>query len=220
MNDSRIKSNASFCIEKVSKGFLGVRSMGLFAPLSYLRTRDDWGVGDLDALLQLVEFAKKTRVSVISLLPLNLPLHDNSPYNNASAYILDPVYIGMNMLLDHFEIPKNQNDSFSKIPSLIASINAKASALRKRKKSTNKETRKLKYKVLAEVFHGFKAVELGNESSTVSDFLSSPVSDSDLKNLSPRAMEFKKYCLGVGADGWMGTLNQESFLNLLFEYCK
>jgi len=195
MNDSRIKSNASFCIEKVSKGFLGVRSMGLFAPLSYLRTRDDWGVGDLDALLQLVEFAKKTRISIISLLPLNLPLHDNSPYNNASAFILDPVYIGMNMLLDHFDILKNQNDSFSKIPSLIASINAKASALRKRKKSTNKETRKLKYKVLAEVFHGFKAVELGNESSTVSDFLSSPVSDSDLKNLSPRAMEFKKYCL-------------------------
>lgn len=195
MSDSRIQSKASDCIEKVSKGFLGIRSMGLFAPLSYLRTRDDWGVGDLDALLKLVEFAQKTGISIISLLPLNLPLHDNSPYNNASAFILDPVYIGMNMLLDHFDILKNQKDSVSEMPALIASMNTKASALRKRKKSTCGQTRGFKYEVLKAVFQEFKAVELGDESATISGFGSTPAGDEDLENPSHRAIAFKKYCL-------------------------
>ena len=30
----------------------------------------------------------------------------------------------------------------------------------------------------------------------------------------------KTSCQEAGADGWIGALNQESFLNLLFEYCK
>ena len=59
MNHSRVKSNRRYRIDKVSRGFLGVRSMGLFAPLSYLRTEEDWGVGDLDALMMWVELRRK-----------------------------------------------------------------------------------------------------------------------------------------------------------------
>jgi 4-alpha-glucanotransferase len=148
--------------------------MGLFAPLSYLRTEEDWGVGDLDALMMWVEFAKKAGVSLISLLPLNLPMDDNSPYSNVSAFVFDPVYIGMKMLLEYFDIPPNTNDSFSKIPPLVATLHAQGAGLNRQPNATNHETRELKYQVLRELFEGFQAAELQQDSSIVVDFPSRP----------------------------------------------
>ena len=195
MNHSRVKSNRRYRIDKVSRGFLGVRSMGLFAPLSYLRTEEDWGVGDLDALMMWVEFAKKAGVSLISLLPLNLPMDDNSPYSNVSAFVFDPVYIGMKMLLEYFDIPPNPNDSFSKIPPLVETLHAQGAGLNRRHNATNHETRELKYQVLRELFEGFQAVELQQDSSIVVDFPSRPMSDVELKHSGPRARAFMEFCL-------------------------
>ncbi len=138
-------------IEKASKAFLGIRTMGVFAPLSYWKSKDDWGIGDMDVLLKVVEFAKKERISILSMLPLNFPTHDNCPYANASAYISDPVYIGMNMISDivGFESPDAAE--------IIASVIEEIWKLRKNKLSLNEQIRDLKYEVLKAVFKQFDA---------------------------------------------------------------
>ena len=94
----------SFTIEKASNAFLGIRSLGLFAPLSYWRSQDDWGIGDLDVFIKVVEFAKQMHASILSLLPLNIPLFDNCPYANASIFVFNPVYIGLNMLIEYLDM--------------------------------------------------------------------------------------------------------------------
>ena len=78
-------------IETISKAFLGIRSLGIFAPLSYWKSKEDWGIGDADVLLRVIAFAKQHKISVLSMLPLNFPITDNCPYANSSAYIFDPV---------------------------------------------------------------------------------------------------------------------------------
>ena len=138
-------------IEKASEAFSGIRTMGVFAPLSYWKSKDDWGIGDMDVLLKVVEFAKKERISILSMLPLNFPTHDNCPYANASAYISDPVYIGMNMISDivGFESPEAAE--------IIASVIEEIWKLRKNKLSLNEQIRDLKYEVLKAVFRQFDA---------------------------------------------------------------
>jgi 4-alpha-glucanotransferase len=125
--------------------------MGVFAPLSYWKSKDDWGIGDMDVLLKVVEFAKKERISILSMLPLNFPTHDNCPYANVSAYISDPVYIGMNMISNivGFESPEAAE--------IIASVIEEIWKLRKNKLSLNEQIRKLKYEVLKAVFKQFDA---------------------------------------------------------------
>ncbi|NJL59281.1 MAG: hypothetical protein HC887_06190 [Desulfobacteraceae bacterium] len=48
-------------IEKISKAFSGIRSFGIFAPLSYWKSQEDWGIGDTDVLLRVIAFAKNIR---------------------------------------------------------------------------------------------------------------------------------------------------------------
>ena len=45
-------------------------------------------------------------------------------------------------------------------------------------------------------------------------------SDSEGKNHEMYLEDLKERCREAGADGWMGPLNRDSFLNLMFEYCK
>lgn len=40
------------------------------------------------------------------------------------------------------------------------------------------------------------------------------------KNYEVFLQDLKENCREAGADGWIGPLNRENFLNLLFEYCK
>ncbi|QTA86121.1 4-alpha-glucanotransferase [Desulfonema magnum] len=184
-----------FFIEKASKAFLGIRSMGLFAPLSYWRSQHDSGIGDLDVLLKVIAFAKKTHISVLSLLPLNIPLYDNCPYANASAYVFDPVYIGLNMMLDDLGFGKKDACFCPEICSLLSSLNEEAALLRRNKKSENRKAGECKYKVFRSVFGKFKKYELKQEGPKIADFLANPVSDPDVTRGSIKTREFKKYCI-------------------------
>ncbi|MDM8551051.1 4-alpha-glucanotransferase [Desulfobacterales bacterium HSG2] len=186
-----------FSVKKVSKAFSGIRSMGLFAPLSYWRSRDDWGIGDLDVLLKVTEFAKKVRISILSMLPLNFPLHDNCPYANASAYIFDPVYIGLNLLSDVPGIGKE----YPETAELISSMGEKIADFRRGETSANREIRECKYKVLRAIFRRFEADELKDESSEIIGLLTGSVQDPDLTRGSAGARRFKAYCL---SNQWLG----------------
>src|SRR6478672_7577210 len=63
---------------------------GVLAPLFALRTETDLGVGDLEALRQLIDWAARIGFKIVQLLPINEMGGDHSPYNAISAVALEP----------------------------------------------------------------------------------------------------------------------------------
>ena len=137
-------------ITYVSNSFLGIRSMGLFAPMSYWRSAGDPGIGDIDTFYKVIDFAKKAKQGIIQILPLNLPSIDNCPYAIASNFIFDPVYIGIKKVFEKFD-----QDKYVKAADLYASKSDIFKELRKKEKSTNDETRKHKSEILKAIFDEF-----------------------------------------------------------------
>ena len=61
---------------------------GLLAPLFALRGKNDFGIGDLGALRELVDWAAEQGFAMVQLLPVNETGNDNSPYNAISSVAL------------------------------------------------------------------------------------------------------------------------------------
>ncbi len=136
-------------IEKASKAFSGIRSFGIFAPMSYWKSKEDWGIGDIDVLLKVIDFAKQHRISTLSMLPLNLPITDNCPYSNASAYIFDPVYIGLDLMCRMLDV------RCPAIEELIVSLCNDIEKFRESKVSLNEDIRESKYKVFKMLYRAY-----------------------------------------------------------------
>ena len=63
---------------------------GILVPLFALRGRHDLGVGDTEALSEVVEWAAGNGFRAVQILPVNETGGDDSPYNVLSAFALDP----------------------------------------------------------------------------------------------------------------------------------
>ena len=63
---------------------------GVLAPLFALRRDDDLGIGDTEALRQLIDWIAETGFKLVQLLPINEIGGDNSPYNAISAMAIEP----------------------------------------------------------------------------------------------------------------------------------
>src|SRR5438046_9065988 len=63
---------------------------GVLAPLFALRTANDLGIGDLEALRQFIDWAAEIGFKLVQLLPINEMGGDHSPYNAISAVALEP----------------------------------------------------------------------------------------------------------------------------------
>jgi 4-alpha-glucanotransferase len=66
------------------------RIAGVLAPLFALRTENDLGIGDLDALRQFINWVAEIGFKLVQLLPINETGHDNSPYNAISSMAIEP----------------------------------------------------------------------------------------------------------------------------------
>jgi 4-alpha-glucanotransferase len=66
---------------------------GLLAPLFALRGKNDFGVGDVGALREFVDWSAEQGFRVVQLLPVNETGNDNSPYNSISSVALEPTTI-------------------------------------------------------------------------------------------------------------------------------
>ncbi|MCL2626728.1 MAG: 4-alpha-glucanotransferase [Cystobacterineae bacterium] len=75
------------------------RRSGVLLPLFSLRTKTDWGVGDLGAASLFLDTLAKAKQRMWMLLPLlpTLP-EDASPYSTLSAFGLNPLYIDLHSL--------------------------------------------------------------------------------------------------------------------------
>lgn len=91
---------------------------GVVAPVFSLRHKYDWGIGDFMGLRMLVDFADRTNMSVVQILPVNdtcitMTDKDSYPYNAISSNAINPMYMDMSCFenrnktaLDANQLPK------------------------------------------------------------------------------------------------------------------
>jgi 4-alpha-glucanotransferase len=72
------------------------RHAGILLPLFSLRSRRDWGVGDLGDLPDFCRWLATAGHRVLQLLPIaEMAAHETSPYGALTAFALDPLYIAL-----------------------------------------------------------------------------------------------------------------------------
>jgi 4-alpha-glucanotransferase len=71
------------------------KKAGLLVPLFSVYSRRSLGIGDLNDLRPLVDFCRKTALSVLQLLPMNETGMFSCPYDSVSSFAIDPVYLSL-----------------------------------------------------------------------------------------------------------------------------
>ncbi|MCX7914749.1 MAG: 4-alpha-glucanotransferase [Verrucomicrobiae bacterium] len=69
---------------------------GVLCPVFSMRTEDDLGIGDTEAVRQMIDWCHKHGLSILQVLPINETSDDNSPYNAISSMALEPTTIATN----------------------------------------------------------------------------------------------------------------------------
>jgi 4-alpha-glucanotransferase len=63
---------------------------GVLAPVFALRGKGDVGIGDTEAVKELITWSARQGMRVVQILPINETGSDSSPYNLLSAMALEP----------------------------------------------------------------------------------------------------------------------------------
>lgn len=72
------------------------RIIGVTVPLFSIRSRRDWGIGEIGDLPAFAAWAKGAGASLLQLLPLGeISGGDTSPYSALSAFGIDPMYLSL-----------------------------------------------------------------------------------------------------------------------------
>lgn len=97
------------------------RGAGVSIPVFSLRTNNSFGVGEFNDLTLLVDWAKKTRLSLIQILPVNDTTTTNTwldsyPYKGVSVYALHPLYLHIPAL---GELPPKELKRYEQLRDLL-----------------------------------------------------------------------------------------------------
>jgi 4-alpha-glucanotransferase len=76
------------------------RRAGVVIPLFSVRSSKSTGIGEIMDLKYVIQWCKKTGLSIIQLLPLNEVGFDFAPYNCISSFALEPMYLSLYALKD------------------------------------------------------------------------------------------------------------------------
>lgn len=91
-----------YLLETVSKDKwqrIGLKKRtGILIPLFSVYSRNSIGIGDLEDLKLIIDWANKTGNSIIQLLPMNELGSLSCPYDSLSSFALEPVYISLSQL--------------------------------------------------------------------------------------------------------------------------
>ena len=83
------------------------KSTGITVPLGALYTETNSVIGEYSDLPAFAEFAKKSGLKVIQLLPVNDTGTQSSPYSGLSAFALHPIYIDIKALPEFADASKS-----------------------------------------------------------------------------------------------------------------
>jgi 4-alpha-glucanotransferase len=89
------------------------RRAGVVVPLFSVYSERSTGIGEIPDVKLLLEWCKKTGISIIQLLPLNDVGDDFAPYSSLSTFALDPMYLSLRNLIGVDTL--NYENEFAKI---------------------------------------------------------------------------------------------------------
>jgi len=125
------------------------RGAGVSIPVFSLRSKKSFGVGEFTDIRLLVDWAKKTGLKLIQLLPVNDTTahhnwHDSYPYASISAFALHPIYINL------------ENVAGKEFASIIKPLKKKQKQLNDLKEFDYEQVMKFKLSALKELYEAGK----------------------------------------------------------------
>ncbi|SMF44439.1 4-alpha-glucanotransferase [Alteromonadaceae bacterium Bs31] len=146
----------------------GDRPWGFIVQLYTLRSKADWGMGDLGDLKMLVEYAAKIGADLIGLNPLHalLPDVENycSPYSPSDRRFISPLYIDLASIDDY------QNAEALHMQPFIELRERALQSLREASEVDYTAVKNLKYRHFEEMFRTFCSIELSQDSKRYKRF--------------------------------------------------
>lgn len=107
------------------KSFEMYHAAGVAVPVFALRSENGFGVGEFSDIKGLADWAKKTNLSVLQILPINdttanYTWTDSYPYAAISVYALHPQYLSINQL--DFSLPNDLVEEFEDIKQALNAL--------------------------------------------------------------------------------------------------
>lgn len=121
------------------------KGAGVAIPVFSLRSKNSFGVGEFNDLKLLVDWAKKTKLKLVQILPVNDTTATNTwtdsyPYAGISAFALHPIYINLESTAGKEHLPH------------LKSLKKKQKQLNELMEVDYEQVMKLKIQVLHELF--------------------------------------------------------------------
>jgi 4-alpha-glucanotransferase len=134
------------------------RVSGVTIPLFSVRTRDDWGIGQITDLPACAAWVLQAGQRLVQVLPAHeLSQGETSPYGALSAFALDPIYVSVNA------VPDLDADAIAK--RLGTEGLAELERVRQAPRVDYETVRNLKKRAFAEAFARFRTRELSDGNS-------------------------------------------------------
>lgn len=133
------------------------RISGVTIPLFSVRTRSDWGIGQITALPAAAAFFRRAGQRLLQVLPVQeLADGETSPYGALSAFAIDPIYI---------DVEASPDVDASLVEGTLGAAGlAELERVRQAKAVDYAAVRALKRKVLGAAFERFRERELAKDS--------------------------------------------------------
>ncbi|MBU2530236.1 MAG: 4-alpha-glucanotransferase [Elusimicrobia bacterium] len=136
---------------------------GILLPLFSMRSKKDWGIGDIGSLKLWLDFLKSANLDILEILPINeMPPGVNCPYTSMSAFAIDPVYIAI-------EDIKELDDEIKKEIS-APEFRKKIKELRQAKGLPYDDIKKLKFPILWKIYESFRNRHLSKNTNLAKDY--------------------------------------------------
>jgi len=139
---------------------------GVLLPLFSMRSRKDWGIGDISCVSPWLDVLSALDLDLLQFLPLNeMPPGVSCPYTSLSAFALDPIYISVEDMPELSECPRLSEEVRS------SGFQAELRRLRRSRSVLYDDVKRLKFRVLWEIYTGFHQNHVLKDSGLAREFL-------------------------------------------------
>lgn len=148
---------------------LGRPLAGILEPVFAMRTESDLGIGDTEAVRQMIDWCHRHDLNILQVLPINELSDDNSPYNAVSSLALEPTTISVTPA-DVPDLSKADFDSITSLESLSELRHGQVNYAR---------VGRLKKQLLLAAFHSFLENHFERETPRALEFRAFLIENAD-----------------------------------------
>ncbi|MCG2725516.1 MAG: 4-alpha-glucanotransferase [Elusimicrobia bacterium] len=142
---------------------LSGKHTGILLPLFSMRSKKDWGIGDISSLELWLDFLASANLDILEILPINeMPPGVNCPYTSMSAFAIDPIYLAIEDIKELDDEIKKEINS--------ADFRNKIKRLRNFKSILYDDIKKLKFPILWKIYESFRLRHISNNTELAKNY--------------------------------------------------